>query len=1005
MDFGEYEREGRLTYARFAATVASILTATIRSDPRLRLQQVAARAKAPHSLLNKLENRGLSETTTLQDDIKDLAGCRIVFYTNADVSRFIDSGLIHENFEVREFKLHHPSRGTDDAAELYIADHYLVSLLADRLRLPEYAEFEGLRCEIQVQTILNHAWAEMAHDTIYKVPNLNGFGEVALGRVKGRLAKVAQRYLAPAGYEFQRIAIDFERLMAGKDLFDQGALDAILTATDNNVRADALETFAESVLPYYDDRESEYPTIAKALVQAVGHARKTPAAPRETPFGVIPGKTIADIVQGVTAILGSYWYLDIDTTFDVLCDLYAAAETDEERAPIKQVAVSLTAHNLAIWKTHGPTVQGIVVERIGKLSADDASALRPMLTAMLGEMLKPVVTGSNNNSNAITIHQSPITASSQLRNIRDKVLSLLEGQFRVADGDAERQTILYALEEATRTPYNVNYPNSVALFIFEDTATILAFATDVAPTLSFELRLAMEDRAHHFYWAYADLPPNMADDPALVIASGRIRDAAVAFRDSANADPDFVTYKILVGFNSVFPPAWDDRNFGYKEAEDYRNAQLDKLLEDVTLATADKWFAILSRCAETRSKDLATFQTFGIFLTQLGATKPEILVGYIGRMGPDLARFLPVMLQGLLGGAGATAARAMIMTWITEGKYLGEITWQLGSATPVDTEMLEAALAAGVTRDDANAVRNCLLAAAKLYAAAPGTLIEAVFLPALRYLSERSDTYWVDTKAIIWMENPLLLALDTAQATEVLDALVAYPTLSYGAEDVAGTIATKCPEVVIDFLGQRQALRDAGEEPDEYTDLPYSVHSLREPLAASGDVLVQAARRWFDMNQMMFRFRGGRFLAAVFPGFPKTLEILLESFVDVGETDDLAFVLAVVTNFRGNRASHDLLKRIIDKLAPDNRLLGGVQGALLNMGVVYGEFGVMEYYAALKTDLEAWLQDPRETVRTFASAFIRNLDSVIASAQRSAEADIALRRLSYNENLETDFEA
>ncbi|MFM8940026.1 MAG: hypothetical protein ACKOEY_08505, partial [Phenylobacterium sp.] len=107
----------------------------------------------------------------------------------------------------------------------------------------------------------------------------------------------------------------------------------------------------------------------------------------------------------------------------------------------------------------------------------------------------------------------------------------------------------------------------------------------------------------------------------------------------------------------------------------------------------------------------------------------------------------------------------------------------------------------------------------------------------------------------------------------------------------------------------------------------------------------------------------------------------------------------------GNRASHDLLKRIIDELAPDNRLLGGVEDALWDMGVVYGEFGVMEHYAARKTDLEAWLHDPRETVRTFASAFIRKLDSMIASAQRSAEADIALRRLSYNENLDTDFGA
>ncbi|MDB5441934.1 MAG: hypothetical protein JWP73_310 [Phenylobacterium sp.] len=374
-------------------------------------------------------------------------------------------------------------------------------------------------------------------------------------------------------------------------------------------------------------------------------------------------------------------------------------------------------------------------------------------------------------------------------------------------------------------------------------------------------------------------------------------------------------------------------------------------------------------------------------------------MGFIDRMGPDLARFLPAMLQGLLSGGGAAAARARTMAWITEGKYLGDITWQLGFAKPLDTEMLEAALAAGVTHDNANAVRNCLLAAARQYEAAPGALIETVFLPALRYLSLKSDTAWVRVFAISWMRNPLLLALDAAQAAEVLDALVPYPTLAYGAEHIAGAIATAWPETVITFLGQRQALRDAGDVPEDYTDLPYSVHDLKAPLAASGEALVRAARGWFDTNRMMFQFRGGRLLAAVFPGFPEALGTLLASYVDVGEPDDLAFVLAVLANFEGDRSIHDVVKRIVEKLTPGDKLMVMVKVALSAMGTVRGEYGMMEHYAAQKADLEAWLTNPRERVRTFAADFIRDLDSQIASAQRSAEAEIALRKLSYDEDI------
>ena len=119
MDFGHYEREGRAIYASFAATVASILRAAIRTDLRLRLQQVTDRAKACDSLRVKLAQRDISDTTTLELDIKDLAGCRVIFYTNADVRRFLGSGLISDNFEVLEVKLHQPRRQAEDATELY----------------------------------------------------------------------------------------------------------------------------------------------------------------------------------------------------------------------------------------------------------------------------------------------------------------------------------------------------------------------------------------------------------------------------------------------------------------------------------------------------------------------------------------------------------------------------------------------------------------------------------------------------------------------------------------------------------------------------------------------------------------------------------------------------------------------------------------------------------------------------------------------------------------------
>jgi len=219
IDLDSYSRSRLADYAAFADTVASILRTAILEHPqRLRLQQVQHRAKSPESLRKKLENRGILATTSLEDEIKDLAGCRLIFYTNSDVSRFIQSGIIEDNFEVDwdRAKIHHPIPGKTTPDNLFRSYNYVLKLNADRTTLPEYACFKGLRCEVQVQTTLNHAWSEMAHDTIYKKPRLEGFGGKLFEAIDQRFRKIMKDHLLPAGYEFQKVQDDYERLLSGK---------------------------------------------------------------------------------------------------------------------------------------------------------------------------------------------------------------------------------------------------------------------------------------------------------------------------------------------------------------------------------------------------------------------------------------------------------------------------------------------------------------------------------------------------------------------------------------------------------------------------------------------------------------------------------------------------------------------------------------------------------------------------------------------------------------------
>lgn len=58
-------------------------------------------------------------------------------------------------------------RYSDDG---YNAQHLIIKFKEDRLNLTEYAQFEGLKCELQLTTVLYHAWSEVSHNITYKSP-------------------------------------------------------------------------------------------------------------------------------------------------------------------------------------------------------------------------------------------------------------------------------------------------------------------------------------------------------------------------------------------------------------------------------------------------------------------------------------------------------------------------------------------------------------------------------------------------------------------------------------------------------------------------------------------------------------------------------------------------------------------------------------------------------------------------------------------------------------------
>ena len=455
MNYDEYVREGHFRYEEFARTVAAILRAAIGdSGQDFSLQQISFRAKSKSSLQRKLAERGLSDSQSIETELKDLAGCRLVFYTNSDIDRFLNSRLIFENFKV-DFdgsKIHHAVGSDRPAEELYFAIHYLVSLTDERLALPEYRKFRGLRCEIQIQTILNHAWAETTHDILYHRPDIKGFGTKQFAAIKERLTKIMNKYLLPAGYEFQTVQHDFERLQQGKELFDRNTIEALKTADNNNDRYEHLRRVKSDLLPFYDDVPAITPEVMRAVVAAIKGAHNTPVKEIETPLGNMPGHTAEQIADAGLEIIEELRYVDVQETFRVLCDLYVSASTEEERGRIINTVERLAHNNLSIWQQAGCAVQKMLQETISALNDADRAAVRPVVLKVAEEILNPELTGSTWHFQSVSLHRGAVQPSDELSAIRSRVIDLLLRMYDEAKTEGEKRETLHALHQTMRLP-------------------------------------------------------------------------------------------------------------------------------------------------------------------------------------------------------------------------------------------------------------------------------------------------------------------------------------------------------------------------------------------------------------------------------------------------------------------------------------------------------------------------------------------------------------------------
>ena len=180
-------------YERLGENVRQALE-TFLDESNISYLAITYRIKDFESFAEKIKSKKYNNPF---EDIEDICGLRIICYYQSDVERICE--IIKKEFEIKE---------SQDKEELLNADqfgyrsyHLIGKIKKDWLEAPNYRGLKDLKTEIQIRTILMHAWAEIEHKLAYKqkfhVPS----------HLKRKLFRISAK-LEEADEQFEEIKIE-----------------------------------------------------------------------------------------------------------------------------------------------------------------------------------------------------------------------------------------------------------------------------------------------------------------------------------------------------------------------------------------------------------------------------------------------------------------------------------------------------------------------------------------------------------------------------------------------------------------------------------------------------------------------------------------------------------------------------------------------------------------------------------------------------------------------------
>lgn len=259
----------------FGKFVDGILKDYSKSFPTKERLQIGPkyRLKTNKSLIDKAFNRGKNYDNPLLR-IQDKVGTRLVLLTIDDVN-FISKKIKKEKRWSFVDNSQEISRIRSIEADrfLYQSDHFIVKPKRKYFN-PIYGEIDYLTCEIQIRALMQHAYSEVSHDTVYK-------GDYGANKPMVRALATSMALIETSDEKFKEVyrimnsdsslnnKLISTSIKTFKEIqpsfiesnFDTRSLHSVLDFLDNNVKPD--NSYLQEFYSFIDANKDLYEKIVK----------------------------------------------------------------------------------------------------------------------------------------------------------------------------------------------------------------------------------------------------------------------------------------------------------------------------------------------------------------------------------------------------------------------------------------------------------------------------------------------------------------------------------------------------------------------------------------------------------------------------------------------------------------------------------------------------------------------------------------------------------------------